>query len=209
MSWVYGTQNPSGFMLSSGDCSNDRAFNKVNAMISISTHPTDSVSFDQPTEMLHACHDKILQQCDTLEKLSAHLAVRGCDAQAQQAAQRVLRYFETAGQFHHLDEENNLFPALKMSAAENEPLLNELLDSLLAQHIVMLAAWEAIRAVLLQLVRGESIPLITSTFTSCYRAHIAQEEQMLLPLARKWLTAAQQQEIGEQMAKRRGVILQI
>jgi hemerythrin-like domain-containing protein len=177
-------------------------------MISITSHQTDAVSFDQPTAMLHACHGKILQQCDTLEKLAAHLAIHGCDVPAQQAAQRVLRYFDTAGQFHHLDEENDLFPALRSAAAEKEPLLNELLDSLLAQHVVMLSEWEAVRQVLLQLVSGENAPLITDSFTSCYRNHISQEEQALLPLAIRWLTPAQQQKIGLNMAARRGVIAQ-
>ncbi|MDD4963027.1 MAG: hemerythrin domain-containing protein [Gallionella sp.] len=177
-------------------------------MISITSHQTDVVSFDQPTAMLHACHGKILQQCDTLEKLAAHLVIYGCDVQAQQAAQRVLRYFDTAGQFHHLDEENDLFPALRSAAAEKEPLLNELLDSLLAQHVVMLAEWEAVRQVLLQLTCGNNMPLITDSFTSCYRDHIAQEEQMLLPLATRWLTPEQQLEIGLRMAARRQVVVQ-
>ncbi len=174
-------------------------------MISITTHQTDAVSFDQPIAMLHACHGKILQQCDTLEKLAAHLAVHGCDVPAQQAAQRVLRYFDTAGQFHHLDEENDLFPALRQAAAGEEPSLDALLDNLLAQHVVMLAAWEAVRQVLLQLVTGENALLITDRFTRCYRDHITLEEQVLLPLATRWLTPAQQQAMGQHMAARRGV----
>ncbi len=54
-------------------------------------------SFDHPLEMLHACHDKILRQCDTLKKLAAHLPGNGCDQQARQAAQGILRYFDSAG----------------------------------------------------------------------------------------------------------------
>lgn len=178
-------------------------------MISISTRQIETVSFDQPTAMLHACHDKILQQCETLEKLAAHLATHGCDVQAQQAAQRVLRYFDTAGQFHHLDEENDLFPALRQAAGEKEPALNSLLDHLLAQHVVMLAAWENVRQVLLQLVRGENTELMTSVFTTCYRDHIAREERELLPFATRWLTVEQQQQLGQRMAARRGVTIQI
>lgn len=177
-------------------------------MISITTRQADNVSFDQPTAMLHACHDKILQQCETLEKLAAHLVIHGCDAQAQQAAQRVLRYFDTAGQFHHLDEENDLFPALRQAAGEKEPALNSLLDSLLVQHIAMLSAWDAVKLVLLQLVNGKNVVLITDVFTACYRDHIAREERELLPLATRWLTDEQQQQIGQRMAARRGVTIQ-
>lgn len=175
-------------------------------MISIGNPHAASVSFDQPIEILHACHGKILQQCDTLGKLATHLATHGCDVQAQQAAQRILRYFDTAGQFHHQDEENDLFPALRLAA--KDCALNELLDALLAQHVVMLAAWEAVREVLLQLVSGKNVELRTDEFTACHRAHIAREESELLPLATRWLTAEQQQQIAQHMAARRGVVVQ-
>ena len=68
-------------------------------------------TFDDPLEMLHACHGRILGQCDTLKKLTAYLPVHGCDQQARQAAQNILRFFDSAGHFHHQDEEENLFPA--------------------------------------------------------------------------------------------------
>ncbi len=45
-----------------------------------------------------------------LQKLAAHLPVHGCDQQVQQAAQGILRYFDTAGQFHHQDEEEIYSP---------------------------------------------------------------------------------------------------
>ncbi|HEX5338277.1 MAG TPA: hemerythrin domain-containing protein, partial [Gallionella sp.] len=73
-------------------------------MISLTSTPA-APSFDHPLGMLHACHGKILRQCDTLTKLAAHLSRNGCDEQARQAAQGILRYFDTAGQFHHQDEE--------------------------------------------------------------------------------------------------------
>lgn len=165
------------------------------------------VTFDQPLEMLHACHGKILQQCDTLEKLAAHLPTHGCDNAAQQAARRILRYFDTAGQFHHLDEENDLFPALRLSAGNNAQL-NELLAKLLAEHEGMLAAWYSVRDVLQQLDKGDNIPLTAAQvedFTHRYRNHIAIEERDLLPWAARLLTPSQQARIGKNMAARRGV----
>lgn len=176
-------------------------------MISIGT-PSAPVTFDQPLEMLHACHGKILQQCDTLEKLAAHLPVHGCDTSAQQAARGILRYFDTAGQFHHLDEENDLFPALRLSA-ENDIQLTELLAKLLAEHTGMLAAWHSVRDVLQQLDKGENIPLTDAQvahFTHRYRSHIALEERDLLPYAARLLTPSQQAHIGKNMAARRGVV---
>src|SRR5512145_2891822 len=111
-------------------------------------------SFDDPLEMIQACHEKILRQCDTLRKLGPHLKEQGCDEAAQQAAQGILRYFDTAGMFHHQDEELDLFPALRGCTNTDQACLNALLEKLLAEHIVMMSAWEELRVVLLTLAGG-------------------------------------------------------
>ncbi len=158
-------------------------------------------SFDHPLEMLRACHGKILQQCDTLQKLATHLADKGCDAQAQQAARGILRYFDTSGQFHHQDEEENLFPALR--AMTEIPLL----DRLLNEHEMMLAAWTALRSVLVQLAAGSNVRLdasLTKPFIDRYTRHIKTENSELLPMAAHLLSPQQLALIGQKMAERRG-----
>lgn len=171
-------------------------------MLQIGT--TGAVSFDQPFALLRACHDKILQQCATLERLAAHLLAHGNDAQAQQAAQGILRYFATAGQFHHLDEEENLFPLLR----EARPEVQGLLAQLEAEHVGMLAAWAAVQGELQQLLAGERrqlSPDVVADFVQRYRAHVALENAQVLPLAEGVLSAAAQQKIGRAMMARRGV----
>lgn len=158
-------------------------------------------SFDHPLQMLRACHGKILRQCDTLQKLAVHLPQHGCDTQAQQAANGILRYFDSAGQFHHQDEEENLFPALR--AAADLPLL----DRLQQEHVVMASAWQALRTALAQLAEGQQVRLtaaLTEPFITRYTAHIALENAELLPLAEKLLSAQQLELIGQKMAERRG-----
>jgi len=81
-----------------------------------------AASYDNPLALLHACHGKILAQCVTLQKLSSHLNSNGCDLQAQQAAQKILHYFDTSGQFHHQDEEENLFPPCACVPALTSPV---------------------------------------------------------------------------------------
>jgi hemerythrin-like domain-containing protein len=172
----------------------------------ISLNSADSApTFDDPLEMLLACHGKILRQCDTLRKLAAHLHTHGCDAQAQQAAQGILRYFDSAGQFHHQDEEENLFPALRDSGEPAQ--VDALLQHLLKEHVVMLAAWGELRAVLQQLAAGTNVPLdeaLTSKFIDAYTEHIAVENSELLPLAARLLSPVQLRQIGIRMAERRG-----
>lgn len=171
-------------------------------MISFNTSNA-APSFDHPLEMLRACHDKILRQCDTLQKLAAHLDVHGCDRQVQQAALGILRYFDTAGQFHHLDEEQDLFPALRAEASADTALL----ERLLSEHTVMLAAWDAVRQVLLLLAEGKTVildPALCEKFISAYTRHIALENAELLPMAARLLSSQQLILTGRKMAQRRG-----
>lgn len=157
--------------------------------------------------MLHACHGKILRLCDTLQKLAAHLPGNGCDQQARQAAQGILRYFDSAGKFHHEDEEQDLFPALRLSAGQDRVKLETLLEHLLAEHVVMLTAWGALRPALVQLADGRNVPLpesLTERFIASHTRHISLEEAELLPLAARLLSPQQTIRIGKRMAERRG-----
>lgn len=163
-------------------------------------------SFDDPLELLHACHGKIMHQCATLRTLTAHLAAKGCDQQAQQAAQGILRYFDTAGQFHHQDEEEDLFPALR--ALGSEPAQVEaLLERLLSEHLVLAVAWNEVRQLLAQIATGANAPLteaLTEKIIMGYFGHIAVEEKELLPLAARLLSPQQIEQLGRRMAERRG-----
>lgn len=164
-------------------------------------------SLDNPLEMLHACHGKIQKQLDTLQKLATHLPAHGCDQQAQQAAQGILRYFDTAGQFHHQDEEENLFPALLALDVPNKEEIETLVDRLLAQHVVMFSAWSEMRAVLAKISEGTNTPLsaaMIERLAGSYTRHIALEEAELLPLSAHLLNPQQIMELGKSMAERRG-----
>jgi hemerythrin-like domain-containing protein len=164
-------------------------------------------SFDHPLEMLHACHGKIKRQLETLQKLAAHLPSHGCDEQAKQAAQSILRYFDTSGQFHHQDEEENLFPTLLTLAAADSAQVKALVERLLGQHLVMFAAWNEVRTVLVKIADGINTPLpdeLVEKLTSVYLAHIHLEETELLPLSARMLDSQQIMGLGKCMAERRG-----
>ena len=55
-------------------------------------------SWEQPFDMLRACHDRVHRMLTLLGKLQAHVVVHGVDAQANQAARDVMRYFDQAAQ---------------------------------------------------------------------------------------------------------------
>lgn len=164
---------------------------------------TPAPSFDDPLALLRACHDRILGQCLTLERLQQHLPGHGCDADAQQAARAILRYFDIAGRHHHDDEEQDLFPAM---LASGDAEAARLIGGLLAEHQQMEAAWQALRPQLAGIAAGETAALDTQAalrFMDAYRNHIAQENPHLLPLAARLLNAAQLANIGKHMAQRR------
>ena len=162
-------------------------------------------TFDTPLDMLHACHDRIMDQCATLQKLLQHLPKNGCDIQAQQAAQAVLRYFDTAGQFHHQDEEVDLFPLLR---ATNNADADALIKRLLDEHQAMDALWLRLRTQLQGIAEGQSATLeksLVADFSLAYGRHVMLENTQLLPLSAKLLNEQQLHEMGKKMADRRGV----
>ena len=163
-------------------------------------------SFDNPLEMLLACHDKIQSQCATLRKLLQHLSSHDCDAQAQQAAQAILRYFDTAGKNHHDDEEQDLFPCL---LALPNPEVHELITRLLDEHKLLNAAWQQLRPLLLDIAEGRTAELDIKSvehFITVHDRHIFLENAQLLPQAAILLDHIQLEELGRSMAARRGVV---
>ena len=96
---------------------------------------------ETPLEMLEACHERLQAQLATLGRLAAWHQEHGSDRQAQQAATNVMRYFDLAAVNHHLDEEEDLLPALKarIDPARGDAL-QVLIESILADHQEMFAA---------------------------------------------------------------------
>lgn len=163
-------------------------------------------SFDQPLEMLAACHQRIEAQLATLERMAAHLQETGCDADVRSAAQSVLHYFDTAGALHHQDEDQDLFPLLRArAAAEGHAAIAAAIDELEREHATMDLQWRRLRARLLEIARGEGALDAdeVARFAWLYRRHMDRESAALLPFARETLDCAQRAALGKRMAARR------
>ena len=161
--------------------------------------------FGQPLEVLEACHGRIARQCDTLDKLLAHLPLHGADSQAQQAACAVLAYFDTAAVHHHDDEERNLFPLLEQAGAAGAC---DLVETLTLEHDELALLWRQLRVSLRQIEAGETGALdaaLVRRFIVLNRSHLEFENTHVLPLARQVLGAAEIERLGRAMAARRGV----
>ena len=168
-----------------------------------------AADFDDPFEILEACHARIARMLRTLERLPAHVAARGVDDEAREAIARVRRYFELAAPDHHADEEVDLFPAAREAArAAGASDVIAALDALGREHREMEAAWAALRAHLDALCAGEAAAVDTArvgAFAALYRAHVAIEEGVVYADAKRRLAAAVRAALARAMvARRRG-----
>jgi len=165
-------------------------------------------SFDEPIEMLKACHERITAQCATLGKLAAHLPAHGADEQARQAARNIMRYFDIAGPHHHADEEQDLFPVLIEASARLGSPVGERIASLLDEHRVLDASWAQLRTVLADIAEGRTRllePAQVADFVGAYRSHIAVEEREIFPFAETCLDRQQLATLSAAMVARRTI----
>ncbi len=177
--------------------------------VPLTLHAAPAAGFDEPFEMLAACHERVERMLRLLERLAAHLADKGHDEAGAAAARDVMRYFDQAGPAHHEDEERHVFPAL---LAAGDATLGPPVRQLQAEHLRMTADWAALRADLAEVAAG-AWPLPPApaalerwrAFATLYRAHIELEDRLAYPAAAARLGAAERSAMGEEMARRRGV----
>ncbi|MBV8035747.1 hemerythrin domain-containing protein [Roseateles sp.] len=163
-------------------------------------HAGPAVGFDQPLEMLLACHERVRRSLDLLLRLQAHVAVQGADEPARDAARDVLRYFDIAGPKHHEDEERHVLPQLRAAGR------GQLADRLAAEHAEMGRQWAALRPALEALRDGCDEGLdapACQAYAALYAGHMAAEEGEAFPTAARQLDAAMLAAMGAEMAARR------
>jgi hemerythrin-like domain-containing protein len=171
----------------------------------LTLHAAPAAGFDQPFEMLEACHERVQRMLKLLERLAEHLPVHGCDAQAADAARDVMRYFDTAAPAHHEDEERHVLPLLR--AAGDEAFAAQIEQ----EHHELHRQWAALRRTLAEVAAGTWVSAGPADFipwqqyAALYRAHAAAEEAIAFPAARAALDADAQRAMGREMAGRRGV----
>ncbi len=167
-----------------------------------------SPTFEQPYEMLEACHERVHRMLALLGRLREHVRRHGADEQARSAARDVMRYFDQAAPQHHLDEELHVFPRLDGTGdADLAAVVRRLRDD----HLRMETAWSAARNVLAPLAAGELGALAPEheraldDFAGLYDEHIRSEEQLVYPAASAGMDEAATRAMGEEMMRRRGV----
>lgn len=172
--------------------------------------PTPSAGFDEPFEMLAACHTRVQRSLDLLSRLVAHVRAHGADAQAADAARDVLRYFDIAAPAHHEDEERHVFPPL---VASGDAALVAAVQRLRADHVAMAGGWQRLRPLLQRVAAREAatpasidaLDAAAREFGGLYAQHLVTEDGLVFPAARERADAATVAAMGDEMAQRRGV----
>lgn len=170
-----------------------------------------AAGFDQPFEMLGACHERVRRTLALMQRLVAHVQAHGVDANARSAAGDVWRYFEVAGPAHHEDEERHVIPLL---LASGDAALMAAARQMRGDHERMDAVWATLSMRLRLLRDGPDGPLPAAVlarldeevrqFVALHDTHVPLEDAIAFPAARARTTATAQAAMGVEMATRRG-----
>jgi hemerythrin-like domain-containing protein len=168
-----------------------------------------AAGFEQPFEMLRACHERVERMLGLLRRLRDHVRAHGGDDQAQQAARDVMRYFDSAAPKHHEDEELHVFPVL---LALNDEAVSQVVAQLQQDHLQMEKRWHAARGLLLDLAEGrrtafsEADDAVLDAFAGIYGEHIEAEESIAYPRAAALIEGERLQAMSREMMARRGLV---
>ena len=166
-----------------------------------------AAGFEEPFEMLAACHERMERMLALLARLRDHVRANGNDEQARQAARDVMRYFDLAAPQHHLDEELHVFPPLLQGG---DPAVAGVVRRLQEDHREMEHRWQVAREVLARLAEGGLDRLSgedharLDAFAALYDAHLRAEEDIAYPAAETLLDRQARTAMGEEMMRRRG-----
>lgn len=177
--------------------------------VGIQAPGSPAAGFEQPFEMLEACHDRVHRSLSLLQRLREHIGTQGADGQARDAARDVMRYFDLAAPEHHRDEELHVFPAL---LASGDDRAQALVAQLREDHLQMESRWKAARAVLAGIADGSRSSIGASdaasldAFAGLYAGHIETEETLVYPQARERIEAESLRAMTHDMMARRGLV---
>ena len=185
----------------------------VRVSVELPGHRAPAAGYEAPFQMLNACHERVQRTLSLLQRLQAHVAQQGADAQAIQAARDIVRYFEQAAPQHHLDEERHVFPQV---LALGDPVLTQAVHRLQRDHVEMEATWAQVRAELQRLIDAQE-PVneawlartrdLFSHFVHLYERHIPDEEQLVFPASERSMDTMALTAMAQDMMQRRGVRL--
>jgi hemerythrin-like domain-containing protein len=157
-------------------------------------------TIENPLEHLGACHNRIEERLQVLERAAGALETQPEEARSALAA--VFRYFDTSGVLHTRDEEESVFPRLEAHlAAADIPYI----AALESQHREAESVYEELRKPPAPGADLRGYRENIERFCALYRAHIASENERLIALARDAFSEQELTAITGEMKQRRGL----
>ncbi|MEX4783062.1 hemerythrin domain-containing protein [Haemophilus influenzae] len=89
--------------------------------------PQQFATWNEPIEMLYACHSKVKRFCRQLSILPDYLEKHGYTQAVLNDVEQILTYFNRAAPLHHDDEESDFFPQLVKVAPQAQTSIDEYL----------------------------------------------------------------------------------
>ena len=157
-----------------------------------------------PIEHLVACHRRIEERLDILERAGAMLD--SVPEASLIAIQNSIRFMDLSGALHTIDEEQSVFPRLREALNVEE---REYLDHLEAEHREAEQVYGRLKAVVARMRVGvttdDTVEYrdLVAALASMYRSHIASEDTILVEMGRRRLTEGQLESIQSEMRARR------
>jgi hemerythrin-like domain-containing protein len=169
--------------------------------------------FRNPLGLLSDCHRRIERFLDGLIAISEEAQGNKLSDVQRQQFEDGLRYFREAAPKHTLDEEESLFPCLRLHKDGESLTAFALLDGLHADHIEaeikhqrvddLGRAWIADQV--LSSDKTRTLLSLLKDLRATYEKHIAVEDNQLFPVAGRILDRAELEAISQEMAARRGL----
>jgi hemerythrin-like domain-containing protein len=172
--------------------------------------------FDDPLGLLSDCHRRVERFLGVLVAVSDRSRGRALARDEREALTTALRYFREAAPKHTQDEEDSLFPRMRAASGPHasaahaalkkvEELERQHQDAAVWHREVDLLGERWLAQGLLSAEESERLADLLGLLRRLYQEHIAVEDNEIFPVAGRALDAAQLQEIGREMAARRGV----
>ncbi|HKZ81118.1 MAG TPA: hemerythrin domain-containing protein [Pyrinomonadaceae bacterium] len=169
--------------------------------------------FRNPLGLLSDCHRRIERFLEALILISEQGGGNELNREQSEQFEVCLRYFREAAPKHTLDEEESLFPRLRLRKDQQSANAFALLDSLHADHTEAEISHRKVDELgLAWLADGRLSPENTQVLIgllkdlrTTYDKHIAVEDKELFPLAEKILGRSELEAVAREMAGRRNL----
>jgi hemerythrin-like domain-containing protein len=169
--------------------------------------------FDEPLGLLSDCHRRIEHFLNVLATVAADAAGGELTSSYRTALEAAIKYFAVAAPKHTADEEESLFPRLRACGDRQLGQTLTSLDRLEHDHQEADTNHAAVDALVRRWLADGRLAAADvadlrgrlARLQALYREHIAIEDQEVFPAAARLLARAELEQIGGEMAARRGV----